>query len=265
MVRDTPQSLDKHDEKVEPITGKADTQPVGTDMSNGLSKAAIGAVVGAFVGIVAGALANERTAHSINRTVKSVGNAVKGAAQSVNHTVKGVVDAVKGTSEGVAKGVSDTVTGAMDQAKDGATDAKPASNQGVESSEPQNFKLYEERLIADKKQVKTAEVSIRKHIEMQTAYISVPLKKERLVIEQITPVDAGIPVVHGEANFHEEEIARVEVYEETPDVQKLAFVREEVSIRKEVAHNTVEVEDKIRWEELYLDSRDPNVIDKIKI
>jgi len=38
------------------------------------------------------------------------------------------------------------------------------------------------------------------------------------------------------------------VYEETPDVQKQAFVREEISVRKEVEQVTVEVEDKIRRE-----------------
>ena len=265
IVPDTPHSLDKYDEKVDPITSKTDAAPVGTDMSNGLSKAAVGAVVGAFVGIVAGALANKRTAHTINHTIKSVGNAVKGAAQDVNNMVKGVPAAGKGTSESLAKGVSDTVIGVTDQVKDGVKDAKPAINQSVESSEHQHFKLYEERLIADKKQVKTAEVSIRKHIETQTAYISVPLKKERLVVEQFTPAGAGTSAVPGEANFCEGEIARVEVYEETPNVQKLAFVREEVSIRKEVAHNTVEFEDKIRREELYLDSRDPKVTDKTKI
>jgi len=46
---------------------------------------------------------------------------------------------------------------------------------------------------------------------------------------------------------------------------KLAFVREEISIRKEVEQNTVEVEDKIRHEELDLDIQDANVsIDETK-
>jgi len=55
------------------------------------------------------------------------------------------------------------------------------------------------------------------------------------------------------------------VYEELPDIQKLAFVREEISIRKEVEQNTVEVEDKIRHEELDLDIQDANVsIDETK-
>jgi len=47
-----------------------------------------------------------------------------------------------------------------------------------------------------------------------------------------------------------------------PDIQKLAFVREEISIRKEVEQNTVEVEDKIRHEELDLDIQD--AIDETK-
>jgi len=34
----------------------------------------------------------------------------------------------------------------------------------------------------------------------------------------------------------------------TPDVQKQAFVREEISVRKEVEQVTVDVEDKIRRE-----------------
>ena len=78
----------------------------------------------------------------------------------------------------------------------------------------------------------------------------------------MTPVDAGTAVAPGEANFHEGEIARMEVYEETADVQKQAFVREEVSVRKQVEHNTVEVEDEIRWEELDLDIQGNNIIDK---
>ncbi len=264
VVSDTSQLLDRHDEKVDQITAQADAQPLDTDMGNGLSKAAVGAVVGAVVGILAGALASKRTVHSINRTIKGVGDAVKGAAQGVNHTVKGAVDAaVKGTKEGGTL-LHFTAKGAVDQVKDIVEDATPSINQGVIPSERQNFKLYEERLVADKKQVKTASVSIRKYVETHTAHISVPLKKERLVVEQTTPVDAETPAAPGEANFHEGEIARMEVYEETPDVQKLAFVREEVNVRKEVAHNTVEVEDKIRREELYLDSQDPKVIDKTK-
>jgi len=282
IISEPPQPLKKYDKKVDAIPGQADAQPVGTGISNGLAKAAIAGLIGATLGAVAGALTNKKTAESINRTVKGVGDAVKGAAEGVasgiNNAVKGGVDAAKGTSEGindavkggvdqvkgVAEGINDAVKAGVDQVQDTVEDAKPAGNQSVKPSDNQSFKLYEERLVADKKQVKTAEVSIRKHVETQTAYISVPLKKERLVVEQTTPVNAVTLAAPGEANFHEGEIARMEVYEEKADVHKLAFVREEVSVRKEVDHNTVEVEDKVRKEELYLDSQSPDVIDKTK-
>lgn len=105
-----PQALNKRDENADLITDQPDDHPVGigidiTDrpdglpvdigIGNGLAKAAIGAVVGAVVGTVAGALAGSVTVESVNRTVKSVGDAVKGAAEAVNHTVKGLADAVK--------------------------------------------------------------------------------------------------------------------------------------------------------------------------
>lgn len=266
--------------------------PPDRGMSNRLAQAAIGAVVGAVVGTVAGALANKKTVRSINHSFKGVGDAVKGATEGVKHTVKRAGDALQGTTEGVASGfnhtvevageafqgtqedvnhtvvgareafqgidedVNQTVVGAGEQVQHTLDDAKP--------SEHQSFKLYQERLLADKKQVKTAQISIGKHVETQTAHISVPLKKERLVIERVPPVNAGTPVVSGEANFHEGEIARIEVYEEKAHVQKQAFVREEVSIRKEVEYDTFEVKDTIRREELDLDAQGRNVIDKTK-
>jgi uncharacterized protein (TIGR02271 family) len=227
------QPLEKQEENIDSITGQADAQSVGTGMGNGLARAAIAGIVGAVLGTVAATLAGKVTAQRINRSVKSVGDAVKDVAKGVNHTAKGTVDRVKDIE-----------------------DAKLSDNQ--------TFKLYEERLVADKRQVKTAEVSIGKHVETQTAHISVPLKKERVVVERILPTDAGTPVTLDEANFYEGEIVRIKVYEETPDVQKQAFVREEVSVRKEVEQVSVELEDKIRREELDLDFQDANAIDQTK-
>lgn len=272
IVSENNQPLEKHDKKVDLVRGEADAQPVGTGKGNGLAKLAIAGLVGATLGTLAGALATKKTAQSINRAVKGVGDALKGAQSGVNQTVKGTVDALKGTGEGIASGINQTAKGTVDALKgtsgvnnntlNDAVEAVKSVAEDVLASEHQNFKLYEERLVADKKQVKTAEVSIRKHIETQMAQISVPLRKERLVVEQTTPVDAGTAVGPGEADFHEGEIARLCVYEETPDVQKQAFLREQVSVRKEVEHDTVEVEDTIRREELYVDTQDPSVIDK---
>lgn len=124
-----------------------------------------------------------------------------------------------------------------------------------------NLKLYEERLIANKARHKTGEVAIGKHVETETARVSVPVEKERVIIERNTPRGAR-EVAPGEADFREGEAARMEVYEETADIQKKAFVREEVGIKKEVVRDTVNATEKVRREELDLDVDGRPVIDK---
>jgi len=114
----------------------------------------------------------------------------------------------------------------------------------------QTFKLYQERLIASKTRTKTGEVAIGKRIETETARVSVPIEKERVVIERVAPADAGKAVAPGSVNFGEGEVARIEIYEETADIHKEAFVHEEVRIKKVVEHETVEAQETIRREEL---------------
>ena len=116
----------------------------------------------------------------------------------------------------------------------------------------QTLKLYEERLIANKTRAKTGEVSIGKRVETEAVHVSVPIERERVVVERTTPTDA-VAVAPGEATFHEGEVARMEVYEETPDIRKEAFVREEVSIRKEVDRDMVEADETLRKERLDVD------------
>ena len=126
----------------------------------------------------------------------------------------------------------------------------------------QTLRLYEERLIANKTRQKTGEVVAGKRVETTTQQVSVPIEKERVVIERSTPVDAGTAVPAGEAAFQGGEVARMEVYEETPDIRKEAFVREEVSLRKEVDHDTVNAEEQIRREELDVDAQGRSIEDR---
>ncbi|MFQ4145697.1 DUF2382 domain-containing protein [Chlorogloeopsis sp. ULAP02] len=121
----------------------------------------------------------------------------------------------------------------------------------------QTLRLYEERLIANKQRRKVGEVTVGKHVETETARVAVPVEKERVVVERVTPQDAGRAVAPGEANFREGEVARVEIYEETPDIRKEAVVREEVRVRKEVEHDTVEAQETVRREELDINA--PNL------
>ncbi|HCF27358.1 MAG TPA: photosystem reaction center subunit H, partial [Cyanobacteria bacterium UBA11049] len=65
----------------------------------------------------------------------------------------------------------------------------------------QTLRLYEERLVANKRRVKTGEVAIGKHVETEVERVSVPVEKERVIVERVTPADAGRPVAPGEATF----------------------------------------------------------------
>lgn len=125
---------------------------------------------------------------------------------------------------------------------------------GINEADNQTLRLYEERLIANKKRQKAGEVAIGKRVETDTARVAVPLERERVVIERVTPTDAGTAVTPGEANFREGEVARVELYEETPDIRKETVVREEVRVKKVVEQETSEAQATVRREELDIDT-----------
>jgi uncharacterized protein (TIGR02271 family) len=135
---------------------------------------------------------------------------------------------------------------------------REASLYNMNEQDHQTLKLYEERLVANKTRMKTGEVAVGKRVETQTAQVSVPVEKERVVIERTTPTDAGAVVTPGEAeaSFQSGEVARIELYEETADIHKEAFVREEVRISKEVDHETVQAQETIRREELDIKTED---------
>lgn len=127
----------------------------------------------------------------------------------------------------------------------------------------QTFKLYEERLIANKNRVKAGEVTLGKHIETETATVTVPLEKERVVIERVSTPSSQAVVDSTIIDFQEGEIARIEVYEETPEIRKEAYVREEVRIKKIVEQENFEAQETIRREELDIDTQgDLNINDK---
>jgi uncharacterized protein (TIGR02271 family) len=126
----------------------------------------------------------------------------------------------------------------------------------------QNLKLYEERLVATKSRVKTGEVSIGKHIATDTARVSIPIEKERIVIEHTTPEQTTTTVLAADGDFSEGEIARMGIYEETPHIHKETVVREEVKIQKIVEQDTVEAEDTIRREELDINRNDSRLSER---
>ncbi|MBG1265824.1 DUF2382 domain-containing protein [Nostoc sp. WHI] len=121
---------------------------------------------------------------------------------------------------------------------------------GLNEQDHQTLKLYEERLVASKRSQKTGEVSIGKRVETETARVAIPVERERVVIERVTPANAGTAVSGREADFREGEVARIELHEEVADVRKEAVLREEVRVRKVVDQETVETQETVRREEL---------------
>lgn len=73
-----------------------------------------------------------------------------------------------------------------------------------------------------------------------------------------------MPIAPGEADFYEGEGAGREIFEKPADIQQQSFVREEFSVCKQVERDTVEVEEKINWAELDLDTQCLNLIEKTK-
>ncbi|GAB4538868.1 MAG: hypothetical protein Tsb0014_28780 [Pleurocapsa sp.] len=139
-----------------------------------------------------------------------------------------------------------------------ATTAKPASS--IETNNAEQIKLYEERLVVDKEREKAGEVAIGKRVETETASVSVPVERERIVVERRNAVD-GTVVNPSQVDFNGGEVARMEAYEETADIEKQAFVREEVNVRKEVEQDTVKARENIRREELKVET-DGDVIQR---
>lgn len=136
------------------------------------------------------------------------------------------------------------------------------AHQDHDTSDVQSLKLYEERLVAHKERFRTGAVTIGKKVTTETKNVSVPVERERVVIERHTPTDAGRVVAPGEANFQEGEVARLEVYEETADFEKEAFVREEVDVHKEVEKDVVSSQETIRREELDIDTDGDAVVNR---
>jgi uncharacterized protein (TIGR02271 family) len=125
----------------------------------------------------------------------------------------------------------------------------------------ENLKLYQERLVANKVRRKTGDVTVGKIVETESTQISVPVEKERVVIERV-PVDSREAVIPGDQAFQEGEVARMEVYEEAADIRKEAFVREEVRVKKVTDQDVVTAEEQIRREELDVDADGNPLVDQ---
>ncbi|NJL86520.1 MAG: DUF2382 domain-containing protein [Leptolyngbyaceae cyanobacterium SM1_1_3] len=126
------------------------------------------------------------------------------------------------------------------------------------------LRLYEERLVASKHREKTGEVRVSKRIETEQAEASVPVQKEKIVIE-IESVAGATRVSAPEGSFQDGEVTHMDVYEEQANIRKEPVVRQEVNIRKEVEQDVVTARETLRHEELDVRQEgSPDVIDRTR-
>ena len=202
MTSENEQLLVNRDENTDlimveqPTTPQDDNAPANTDKGYNLATIGIGAVVGAVVGAAAAALASKVTVESVNNTVKGVGDAVKNVAENVDYTLKDVGTTVKGTAEelnqnvkgtvnvvkGTAQNVTYTVKGTVDGLKSATEDVSQTVKRTVDA-------VAEQAPVAENEEVDTQKPS-----EPQTAYVLVPVDKDKFILQNV-PIDGGTPVI----------------------------------------------------------------------
>lgn len=272
---------DPNDQNPDPITGEPGAHPIGTGIGAAGAGAAgaaiggavggpIGAVVGAVIGAVSGGLVGKGAAESVNPTVEDEywrSNYSSREYVQKDRTYDDYAPAYRTGYEGYGRYAEAEKT-FEEVEPDLKRDYETAHagrgldwNQARDASRDAYMRLYQERLVANKTREKTGEVAIGKHVETETSRVAVPIEKERVVIERVTPTDAT--ATSTDAAFdNTTQTARVEVYEEAADISKEAFVREEVRVRKEVDRETVESEETLRREELDINTQGSPVVEK---
>lgn len=272
----------EQDANRDPLSGEPGAHPVGTGIGaagagamgaaiGGVVGGPIGAVVGTVIGSVAGGLMGKGAAEAVNPTEEDTywqNNYASRPYVEPDTGYDAYQPAYNTGYEGfnryaeTEKTYDEIEPELQNHYEQNYASSGVPWEKAKHAARDAYIKLYEERLVADKQRVKAGEVTVGKHIETDTARVAVPVEKERVVVERITPTDAGVAVNPATVNFGSSETARIDVYEETADIQKQAFVREEVNVRKEVQQEVVQVEEKVRREELDIDTHGQSVIDR---
>lgn len=132
-------------------------------------------------------------------------------------------------------------------------DREPTYYGMSEEDNQRPLRLYEERLITNRHREKTGEVRVGKHVETETQQVTEPVERERVVVERRDA--SGRTMAGDQHRFEDDQVARMDVYEDQVDIEKQPFVREEVSVRKETDRDMVRAKEKVRREELDIDTK----------
>lgn len=113
---------------------------------------------------------------------------------------------------------------------------------------PDRLQLLEERLMVNKERFQAGAVEIGKHVVTHQETVNVPLQREEVVIERHAVTDAR--PVEGAVLGAASETVRVDLEAERANVQKQAYVTEEVEIGKRTVTETQQVTETIGREVL---------------
>lgn len=197
--RQTLTDIDLNVEQTSSVDGETESEKAYNVAAIGL-----GAFFGALMGAAAVAFASKITVESVNNTVKGVGSAVKNAAEGVNATVKGVGTAVKNVAENVDDTLKDVGTSVKGSAEEinvnfkGTVDVVKNTTQSVNStvkgtadviknasdSVSQNVQNTIDAVSAPISATENKQAdNPQKSSEAQTAYILVPVDKDKYVAQ----------------------------------------------------------------------------------
>ncbi|MEW6420991.1 MAG: DUF2382 domain-containing protein [Deinococcota bacterium] len=113
---------------------------------------------------------------------------------------------------------------------------------------PDRLQLLEERLVVNKERIRAGAVEIGKHVETTQQTVNVPLEREEVIIER-HPVSDARPV-EGAVLGQDSQTVRVDLEAERANVQKQAYVTEEIEIGKRTVTETQTVTDTVGREVL---------------
>ena len=103
--------------------------------------------------------------------------------------------------------------------------------------ERERLQLLEERLIVEKHRERLGSVEVSKHVETRQEQVSIPISHEEIVIER-RPVTGERPVEGSISLGAAGETIRVDLEAERANVQKQAYVTEEVEVSKRTETET---------------------------
>lgn len=131
-----------------------------------------------------------------------------------------------------------------------ASDAAGVACSTTDTPGQQTIRAHEEKLDIHKEPVETGEVRVRKEVHTEHKTIDVPVTREEVVVERHPT--SGRAASTSELGKNQE--IRVPVHEEQVKVDKRTVVGEEVTVGKQVLHDTKRVEEDIRKEHIDMKS-----------